>query len=105
MSDQKMIRSRKEFPDTHCFVYKNKHYPFKISYFNLCSNYFLRNSEQIQFMQDIELIDEEIGVKLNIEEDIINKFIKYVQKEEISVDNDNVISLHYLSKRFEVEEL
>ena len=80
-------------------------------YFELCSKYFLQNSDKFQLMQDIELLEllelhgEENHDELNIDEDTIQDFIKYVQQEEISVDHENVIFLHYLSKRFEVDEL
>lgn len=111
MPNKKIIRSRIQFPDTHCFIYKNKRFPFKMCYFELCSKYFLQNSDKFQLMQDIELLEllelhgEENHDELNIDEDTIKNFIKYVQQEEISVDHENVIFLHYLSKRFEVDEL
>ncbi|KAK8836466.1 hypothetical protein M9Y10_037725 [Tritrichomonas musculus] len=105
MSNQEIIRSQIEFPNTHYFVYKNKRYPFKISFFNLCSYYFYQNSEHFQYTKDINLIDEEIGEQLNLQEDTIVHFIKYVQHEAIALDDENVIGLHYLSTKFEVEDL
>ena len=105
MPNKKVIRSQKEFPDTHCFIYENKRYPFKINFFNLSSNYFLRNSEEIEYKEDIDLIEEYIGEKLNIQEQTIVSFIKYFQHEEITVDNENALGLHFLSKKYEIEEL
>ncbi|KAK8870935.1 hypothetical protein M9Y10_008848 [Tritrichomonas musculus] len=105
MPNKKVIRSLKEFPDTHNFVYENKLYPFKINFFNLSSNYFVRNSEEIQYNKDINLIEEDIGKKLNIQEQTIIDIINYVQHEEITVDNENAIILHFLSKKYEIEEL
>ena len=105
MPNKKVIRSQKEFPDTHCFVYENKRYPFKINFFNLSSNYFLANSEEIEYNEDIDLIEEDIGKKLNIQAQTIVAFINYIQHEEITVDNENAIGLLFLSKKYEIEEL
>ncbi|KAK8876254.1 hypothetical protein M9Y10_006449 [Tritrichomonas musculus] len=105
MSEKKVIRSSKELPDTHNFVYENKRYPFKMNFFNLLSDYFLRNSDEIQSNADIDLIDEDVGKKLNIQEGIIYAFINFFQHEEITIDKENVIALHFLSNKYEIEEL
>ncbi|KAK8845928.1 hypothetical protein M9Y10_020863 [Tritrichomonas musculus] len=105
MLSQKIFRSRKEFPDTHNFVYKNRYYPFKINFFLLSSNYFLKKAEEIQFTKNIDIIDDDIGDQLNFQEDTIICFINYVQQKEVQFDDENVIPLHYLSMKYEIEEL
>ncbi|KAK8867129.1 hypothetical protein M9Y10_010102 [Tritrichomonas musculus] len=105
MFNQNTIRSRKEFPDTHYFIYKSKYYPFKINFFKLSSNYFMTQADEICYIKNIDLINEEIGNQLNLQEETIFHFINYVQQKEIPLNNENVIPLHFLSKKYEIEEL
>ncbi|KAK8846007.1 hypothetical protein M9Y10_020952 [Tritrichomonas musculus] len=105
MLNQKIVKSRTEFPDTHYFVYKNRQYPIKISYFKLSSKFFLSISEELQKNNNIDLIDEEIGNKLNLQEETIIHFINYVQHKEIPLEDNNVIPLHYLSTQYDIEDL
>ena len=105
MPNQKIIKCLKEFPDTHYFVYINKQYPIKISYFKLSSNFFLTNYEELQYTTNIDLIEEEIGDMLDHQEETIYCFINYVQHIEIPLNDDNIIPLHYLSTKYDIEEL
>ncbi|KAK8843067.1 hypothetical protein M9Y10_025258 [Tritrichomonas musculus] len=65
----------------------------------------MKNADELLNTEDIDLIDEDIGNQLKLKEDTIFYFINYVQQKEIPLDIENVVSLHYLSVKFEIEDL
>ena len=64
----------------------------------------MKNADELLNTEDIDLIDEDIGNQLKLKEDTIFYFINYVQQKEIPLDIENVVSLHYLSVKFEIED-
>ena len=107
MSNINFIQNKEIIPDTHFFVYKNKKYPFKFDYFKYASNFFSANKEKILKTKEIDLLDSETekSLKISISENAITDFINYAQGQKISVNNENVIALNYLSNKYEIEIL
>lgn len=103
--NQKQIRIKDRFPSTHYFVYKEKQYPIKIEFFKLSSEYFQANQSEIEYIHNIQLLDEESGEELNISENEVKQFIQYVEQEPISLSNENIVSLYYLAAKFGVKSL
>lgn len=101
----KIIKNKDRFPSTHHFVYNDKKYPIKISFFKLSSEYFLENQDEIEQCKDIPLVDENVGKNLNLSEKTIKEFIQYVEQEEIALNQDNIVSLHYLGTKYSVKSL
>ena len=102
---QNLIQNKDIFPDTHHFIYKEKQYPIKYSFFKLSSKYFSTNSTILKKNKDIQLIDKELEQNINISEQSINYFIKYVHHEPVMLTNDTVIEIDYLAKKYEVSSL
>ena len=105
MQKQKEIQNLNIFPDTNYFVYRNKQFPFKIDFFKYSSNFFKNSQIEILNDQYILLLDLETENNLDLSDDTINDFINYVQGQKISLTNENVVFLHYLSQKYEVESL
>lgn len=105
MQNQNFFLNEDEFPDTHFFLYHGEKYPIKIDFFKLSSKYFARNQDLFFQSKTIPLIDESSEPSLNITNDNIDTFIKFVQHKQIQINNENVVTLNYLANRFEVTSL
>lgn len=98
-----LIQNKDCFEDTHFFVYKLKKYPIKYGFFKISSKYFSRNSKEIKKIKDIQLDDD--NKTINLSEQSIIDFIKYVHHEPIQLTNENLIEIEYLAKKYEVSSL
>lgn len=105
MSKINTIQNKKVIPDTHIFIYKNKEYPFKFDYFKYASKYFSRNKTELKRTKEIQLIDTDTEDGIEITSSTINDFIQYVQGEQIEINKENAIQLHYLSNKYEITTL
>lgn len=101
--DSDIIQNKEVIPDTHIFVYNNKEYPFKFDYFKYASKYFSTNQKELEDVKKIQLLGkDESNI---ITEDSLVKFINFVQGKKIKIDNENVICLNFLSRKYEVQML
>lgn len=105
MDQQNYVQITGGIPDTHYFVYKNKHYPIKFDFFKYYSDYFSQNQIEIQSNKNINIIDESEDEYIELNDEIIQDFINYIQGQKILIDNKNVISLNFLSKKYIVPPL
>ena len=105
MQGQNKVRIHENIPFTHCFLYKNKKYPFNFSLFKFSSQYFSKNKVELRKTQNINLIDKNKEEFLNFSDDIIENFIKYAHREDIQLTHKNVTELNYLAKKYEVLSL
>lgn len=105
MQSSNYVKIQDEFPDTHFFIYHSKKYPIKIDFFKLSSKYIARNQELFDQSKIISLIDESSELILNLTDENINMFIKFVQHKKILIDNENVVPLNFLANKFEVTSL
>lgn len=105
MSSQILVQNDDDFPDTHFFVYRDKKYPIKLDFFKISSKFFSKNLAEIERIQNIQLIDEETEKNINLPEEVINDFVKFIHHTPISLNNENIIALNYLSKKYEVLSL
>lgn len=105
MKKQKFIQIQNEIPMTHFFVYKDKQYPFQIDFFKYSSKFFLNNQQSLEQNKIIPLVDKEYEESLNFSEESIFSFIKYVQREQIPLNDDNVFALNYLGTRYQINSL
>lgn len=102
--EEEISISANDLPVTHFFLYKGKRFPFNMNIFNCFSQYF--NSIEIQYEKNssINLFDES-DENQNISESSINDFINFCQKNTITLNKENVLSLHNLAKKFIVQSL
>lgn len=105
MSQTNSVFNKIGIPDTHNFIYKSKQYPFKFDFFKYCSKYFSENHNTLLSRKNINLVDDESEQKLPFSEEAIQDFIRYVQCNEVQLNNDNVITLNYLSKKYQIPML
>lgn len=100
-----MIHITKVFPNTHIFVYKNKQFPFNLDVFRFTSKFFSDKAEDFRHSKYVQLLSHEEESKIEISDKSINTFINYVQREAISIEEDNVLSLNYLGHKYQIDEL
>ena len=100
MQKKEIIQISEVISSTHHFVYKNKKYPFNLDLFKCSSKFFSEN--QFDQTQSIDLVDKNTEDDLNLSEEIIQDFIKFVHHQPIGLDNENVSKLHYLANRYEI---
>lgn len=105
MSSTKTFKNKNVIPDTHFFVYQDKKYPIKYDFFKYSSKYFEKNHDTIEKSKFLPLVDSETENKIVLTEETINNFINFVQRSEITVNNDNIFGLNYLSNKYEVTSL
>ena len=105
MKKQNLIQITREFPSTHFFVYRKKQFPFNFDLFKLASPVFLDNEDDNKSNKDILLLSPEEESNIDISDESIYAFIKYVQREPISIEEDNVLSLNYLGRIYQINEL
>lgn len=98
------IQNEDDPPSSHYFVYKGKEYPIKFDYFKISSRYFSENQQEIEKSEFIQLIDED-ALNFELSEKNIQLFIDYVHRQKIPIDNDSVLTLNYLSKKYGVNSL
>lgn len=89
---------------TNFFLYKGKKYPFNIVFFNCFSQYFTTNEIQIPLNATIKLVNDSED-DTNFSEASINDFINYCQNQRINLNKENVVTLHRLSKMYNVPTL
>lgn len=105
MEKNSVIQNDDEFPETHSFVYQGKQYPIKYEYFKLSSEYFQENQRELEHAKTIQFINDKSTLNKLISEDSIKTFIKFVQREPISLSNENVAILNYLGKKYKIKSL
>lgn len=88
---------------SHYFTYKKKKYPFSFEMFSLFSQLYKRNPEVFQGKNEIKLIEDE--ERINLSEESIKDFIQYCHNIRKQINNENVISLNYLAKKYQVNQL
>lgn len=89
----------------HYFIFDNHKYSFEYNLFKENSNYFEKNLF-LKNLKDINIINEyESNSIITLTEDSINNFIFYCQNQVYKITRENVISLNYLSKKYEVQSL
>lgn len=92
------------FATTNLFVYCGKEFPFNMKLFNCLSDYFISNKNKIQQNGKINLFDESDGNIIISDESIID-FINYCQNKTITLKDENIPTLHKLSKKYMVTNL
>lgn len=87
-----------------CFIYQNKLYEFNFEHACHYSQYFSRKHKEFETIKIINLVDEtDFSPKLLSSS--INAFINYFNDKKITIDLTNIIDLHFLSQKYEVQEL
>lgn len=105
MQEHNYIKFKEVIPDTNFFVYRDKKYPLKFDYFKYASRYFSMHQEELEKRENINIIDAEPEKQHFLTDETINDFINFVQGKKILLDKKNIISLNYLSTKYEVKRL
>lgn len=105
MQKSEYVQIEDDIQETHCFIYKTKKYPFNIDLFKCSSKYFHDN--EIMFLPDgnCNIIDEEFERDLNLSDETINYFISFNHRQKIPINDENVVELNYLAKKYQVISL
>lgn len=105
MNQKNIIQCKKEMPSTHFLVYRNKNYPINFDFFKIISKYVKKNEAGISKSQYIKLLNPQDEEHISIDDETINDFILYVQREPIEVHDKNASILNFLGRQYEIEEL
>lgn len=107
--DSKIIQNHDDAMYTHYFVCNRNgsdiKFPIKIDFFKISSAKFSKNQVNINKDNTIDLFDNETEENLDFSDDSIQDFINYVHRQDISLNNNNVIEINYLAKKYEVLSL
>lgn len=106
---QEFVQKRYEASETCYFIYnqngKRRAYAIKVDFFKEFSKKFSNNKVTINSDKTINLFDES-EENSNFSDDSIQTFINYVQcQENYNINNNNVIEINYLAKKYEVTSL
>lgn len=99
---QYVIQNQINFPETHFLLYKDEKYPIKFVLFQYSSNYFSQNKKELKKKEKIEISTTE---NIELTPEIIHSFINFVELKPITLTNENIIPLHYLSNKYDVPSL
>ncbi|KAK8838946.1 hypothetical protein M9Y10_032406 [Tritrichomonas musculus] len=102
---QYRIKNTKNIPETHYFIYKTHKYPIKFDFFKYSSDFYSKNRHELEMNKGIQLIDTNLEEIIDLSDETIQLFIKYIQNDEIDVNNHNVCALNYLDNKYEVSTL
>ena len=105
MQQQKLIQNHDKFPCTHYFIYKNKKFPINFDFFKNSSEIFANNLIDIDGNQNIQLIDDELKEYFELSEESIQNFVNYVHRQDIFLNNDNVMGINYLATKYKIISL
>lgn len=87
------------------FIYKFQKYPINLELFNNHSNYF-QNVEISEAIKEYNFtIADEFEVDNMIPEEAVKKFIQYFYDQEIIFHYNNIFSIKYLSRKYQVPKL
>lgn len=98
-------RFQDDTSELYYFFYNNIRYPFNIIIFNTTSKYFSKNEDKKSENHIIKLIDEFSEGNIKFTDESIQNFVDYSQRKQIIINNKNVVSLNYLSKKYEIDSL
>lgn len=104
MQSEKLIHIQ-TIPDTHYFSYKEKLYPIKYDFFKYSSKYFQDNEIEIKGSKILQLIEQSEDGGINLTENSIQCFIDFVHNKSITLNDENVSELNYLSRKYMVNTL
>lgn len=94
------------FRELKYFVIRDKRYPFDFDIFNKNSKFFVKNQNQYENVECIELFNEsESDIFINITDKAITDFISLMQNKECQIDISDISYIQYLSKKFEADTL
>ena len=91
-----------QLPNTHAILYNNKRFPFNLNLFNIFTDYFKDHQDQIQPDQTIILVNDG---KIELSENSIQVFIDFCQLKAPTITNNDIFSLYYLSKKYNVPQM
>lgn len=102
---EKQNHTQNDDTDICYFIYNNKQYPFKFHYFKNTSKILSCNTKEIDGKKIIQLVDERKEKFLNFSDDSIENFIRYIEHETITLNNENVVALNYLGNKYKISSL
>lgn len=105
MQIQTFIKIQDNEIDSHFFVYKGKKYPIKFSFFKKSSEYFYYNKKELKKTKMIPIIEKNEEGTIDIPDFAVQQFIDYVQCQTIPLNNNNIIFLYFLGKKYKVSSL
>ena len=104
MEQEISVSASSSLKATHSFIHNGKRYPFNMKLFKCFSQYFQINKNLFKNINEINLLDDQ-EEKIALTESSINDFISFCHKDKIILTNENVLSLHILSKKYIVPSL
>lgn len=90
---------------THFFKYRNQKFNIDLILFATSSKYIEKNLINLKNQKEINLLIKEKDSNVILTKKSIDDFICYCHRQGININNDNVISLNYLSYEYQVPRL
>lgn len=87
------------------FIFQDKQYPMDFDLLIKNSNYFFKNRKQYENVDSIHLLNELDEKLISISNEGINSLISCFQNQPCTINFADIISLHYLSLKFEFPQL
>lgn len=84
------------------FTYLDKEYEFDYNLMKKCSLYFSEKQNELKDSQRIDIFDNSLPKLSN---DSIISFISFCQNQEYKITKENIIAIHSLSVKYQVEKL
>lgn len=85
------------------FIYQNKSYSFDLDLFIKHSSYIFSSEQKLN--DNNFLLLTEYDFLSNLSNESITTFIQFCQDQEIEITNSNVLSVNFLSKKYNVKLL
>lgn len=96
--------SKQKIRNQKCFVVGDKKYLIDFDLLIKNSNYFYKNRQQFQYVENIELLGD-IEEKENFPEESIEAFISSCQNEQCQIKSNSIFALQYLAYKYEYPEI
>ena len=87
------------------FIFQEETFPINFELIKQNSSYFLKNHDQFENVESIELLQNNDQHPILITTETIQRFISYCQNEPCEFDSTDTISLLYLSLKYGVTKL
>ena len=94
MLEEEFIQIQGDLPFCYNFIYRDKKYPFNFDLFVGYSKFFLNNRTELQDIKNIQLIDEEAEGNIELSEQVINTFIKFVHRQQLITFTEKYMVKH-----------
>ncbi|KAK8840314.1 hypothetical protein M9Y10_030870 [Tritrichomonas musculus] len=100
------VQIQERIPNSHILIYRDQEYPINFELLKYSSKYFYDHQNEIMCNNRIELVNYDPDGNIpDLSPSSIETFIKYINREQIRLTNENISTLNYLAHKYEMDEL